>query len=157
MTRTTDDRILFPKDGITKHDMMSYYERIAPVMLPHIENRPLMLQRCPGGIDEECFYQKNIAASFPRSVKRISVEKAGGRVTHAIANSAEALSYLANLACITPHMWLSRTPRLNNPDLMIFDLDPSGDDFRSVREMAIGLRDLLTELGLESFPMATGS
>src|SRR5947208_1310028 len=97
--RTTEqrneDRVLFPADGITKHDIVSYYERIAPVMLPHIQNRPLMLQRCPAGIDEECFYQKNIAAYFPQFVKRVSVAKVGGRVTHALANNAETLAYLA--------------------------------------------------------------
>jgi bifunctional non-homologous end joining protein LigD len=116
-----------------------------------------MLQRCPSGIDEECFYQKNVAPYFPSYVKRVSVTKADGRVTHAVANNAETLTYLADLGCITPHMWLSRTPKLNYPDVMIFDLDPSSDDFRVVREMALGLRDLLRELGLESFPMTTGS
>lgn len=156
MTRKNQDRVLFP-EGTTKHDVVSYYEQIAPIMLPHIENRPLMLERCPAGIAEECFYQKNIATYFPKFVKRVRVAKVGGSVTHAIANDAQTLGYLASLGSITPHIWLSRAPKLRNPDLMIFDFDPTSHDFRVVREMAFALRDLLAELGLESFPMTTGS
>src|SRR5437868_487665 len=90
------DRVLFPADGITKGDVINYYQRIAPVMLPHIENRPLMLQRFPNGIDEDGFFQKNIASYFPKWIKRVTVDKNGGTVTHAIANDADSLVYLAN-------------------------------------------------------------
>src|SRR5438105_2979343 len=87
MIKRNDDRILFPADGITKRDVIDYYDRIGPVMLPHIENRPLMLQRCPEGIQAECFYQKNVASYFPKSVTRVTVQKEGGHVTHAVVNS----------------------------------------------------------------------
>jgi bifunctional non-homologous end joining protein LigD len=154
---STLDKVLFPSEGITKREVIEYYEQIASVMLPHIENRPLMLQRFPNGIEAEGFYQKNVSETFPRWIKRVSVDKAGGHVTHAVCNDKETLVYLANLGCITPHMWLSRTPKIKNPDILIFDLDPTEDDFRTVRDMAIGLRDILTALGLKSFPMTTGS
>ncbi len=151
------DKIIFPKDGFTKGDVAEYYARIASVMLPHIQNRPLMLQRCPEGIEQECFYQKNIDTYFPNSITRVKVKKTGGFETHAAVPDQESLGYLANLACITPHMWLSRAPQIEDPDVMIFDLNPTGDDFRPVREMAIALRDILALLGLKSYPMTTGS
>ena len=155
--RTRPDKVLFPEDGIRKQDIIDYYERISDVMLPHIKDRPLMLERFPNGIDETSFFQKNVAYYFPNWIKRVSVEKAGGTVTHAICNDVSTLVYLANLACITPHMWLSRVPKLKHPDLLIFDLDPPGGHFDRVRRAAFALRELLKSLGLRSFPMTTGS
>jgi bifunctional non-homologous end joining protein LigD len=154
---TKPDKVLFPDDGIRKQDIIDYYERIADVMLPHIENRPLMLQRFPNSIAEKGFFQKNIGLYFPNWIKRVTVKKAGGKVTHVLCNDVATLVYLANLACITPHIWLSRAPKLNQPDLLIFDLDPPGDDFGPVRRTAMQLRDILEDLGLKAFPMTTGS
>lgn len=154
---SSHDRILYPEDGITKGDVLKYYEKVAPVMLPHVRNRPLMLQRFPSGIEGEGFFQKNISEYFPKWIKRVSVVKAGGKVTHAIANDADTLVYLANQGTITFHMWLSRVPRLKHPDVMIFDLDPSDDDFRFVKKIAFELRDVLEGFALKSWPMATGS
>jgi bifunctional non-homologous end joining protein LigD len=154
---THPDKVLFPADGIRKQDVIDYYERIAEVMLPHIEDRPLMLQRFPNGIGEKGFYQKNVASYFPDWIKRTSVKKAGGKVVHAICNDVATLVYLANLGCITPHMWLSRVSKLSHPDLLIFDLDPPGDDFSAVRRATFALREILESLGLKSFPMTTGS
>ena len=154
---TRPDKVLFPDDGIRKQEVIDYYERIADVMIPHIKDRPLMLQRFPNGIYEKGFFQKNVAFYFPNWIKRASVKKAGGKVTHAVCNDVSTLVYLANLACITPHMWLSRVPQLNHPDVLIFDLDPPGDDFGPVRQTAFALRELLESLGLKAFPMTTGS
>jgi bifunctional non-homologous end joining protein LigD len=157
MPNLSADKILFPDDSLRKADVIAYYERIADLMIPHIENRPLTLQRFPNGIHAQSFYQKNIASYFPDWINRVSVKKAGGTVTHALGNDVQTLVYLANLACITPHMWLSRTPKLEYPDVLIFDLDPSVDDFALVRRTALALRSMLEELGLASFPMTTGS
>jgi bifunctional non-homologous end joining protein LigD len=154
---TRPDKVLFPGDGIRKQDVIDYYEHIAGIMLPHIKDRPLMLQRFPNGIGGNGFYQKNIAFYFPDWIKRVSVKKTGGTVTHVVCNDVATLVYLANLACITPHMWLSRIPKLSNPDLLIFDLDPPGEDFGAVRRTAVALRELLESIGLKSFPMTTGS
>jgi bifunctional non-homologous end joining protein LigD len=151
------DKVLYPDDGIRKQDVVDYYERVADVMLPHIKNRPLMLQRFPNGIEEKSFFQKNIGFYFPNWIERVSVKKAGGEVTHVVCNDAATLVYLANLASITPHMWLSRVPKLRNPDILIFDLDPPGEDFAPVRRTALVLRELLESLGLRAFPMTTGS
>src|SRR5262249_9857048 len=95
---------------------------------------------------------------FPNSVNRVRVKKgAVGYVTLAAVQDRESLAYLFNLGCVTPYTLLSRASRVDNPDTLIFDLDPTRDDFRDVREMALALRDLLALLGLKSFPMTTGS
>ena len=154
---TRPDKVLFPADGIRKQDIIDYYERIADVMLPHIKDRPLMLQRFPNGIDETSFFQKNISYYFPKWIKRTSVPKAGGKVTHVICNDVSTLLYLANLACITPHIWLSRVPKLKYPDILIFDLDPPSTNFVPVRQTAFALRELLESIGLKAYPMTTGS
>jgi len=151
------DKVIFPADGWTKRDLIQYYERIADVMLPHLQNRPLLLQRCTDGIDNECFYLKTIGGHFMVSMNNVNVNKADSYVTLAIVLDDQSLVYLAELACITPHMWLSRAPQVERPDLLVFDLDPTIDDFRDVREMAVALRDLLSALGLNSYPMTTGS
>jgi bifunctional non-homologous end joining protein LigD len=157
MKTSSRERIVYPEDGITKGNVLDYYEKIADVMVPHVKNRPLMLQRFPAGIQGEGFFQKNVSEYFPKSIARVTVEKAGGKVTHAIANDADSLVYLANQGTITFHMWLSRAPRLKHPDLMIFDLDPTDDDFKFVTKVAFAMRDLLEEFRLTSFPMTTGS
>ena len=154
---TRPDKVLFPADGIRKQDIIDYYERISDVMLPHLKDRPLMLQRFPNGIDETSFFQKNIGYYFPKWIKRTSVAKAGGRVTHVICNDVSTLVYLANLACITPHIWLSRVPKLKYPDLLVFDLDPPSTNFVPVRQTAFALRELLESIGLKAYPMTTGS
>jgi bifunctional non-homologous end joining protein LigD len=154
---STLDRVLFPDDGIRKADVVDYYERVADVMLPHIQDRPLMLQRFPDGIGEPGFFQKNVSSYFPKWIKTVSVKKAGGTVKHVLCNDVATLVYLANQACITPHVWLSRAPRLKYPDLLVFDLDPAGDDFGFVRKAALELRRMLEDLDLTSFPMTTGS
>jgi bifunctional non-homologous end joining protein LigD len=154
---TRPDKVLFPDDRIRKQDIIDYYERISNVILPHIKDRPLMLQRSPNGIDEKSFFQKNIADYFPDWIKRATVKKTGGEVTHVVCNDVATLVYLANLACITQHIWLSRVPKLKHPDLLVFDLDPGGEDFGPVRRTAFALRELLDELGLKGFPMTTGS
>jgi bifunctional non-homologous end joining protein LigD len=154
---SSHDRVLYPEGGITKGDVLKYYEKIASVMIPHVKHRPLMLQRFPGGIEGQGFFQKNVSEYFPKWISRVTVEKAGGKVTHALGNDADTLVYLANQGTITFHMWLSRTPKLKHPDLMVLDLDPSDDDFRFVKKVAFAMRDLLERLGLECFPMTTGS
>lgn len=154
---TNRTKVLFPENGITKGDLIDYYAAIAPKMLPYLRDRPLTMERYPDGIAGERIFQKNIAKYFPDWIPRAIVPKKGGSVTHVLANDAPSLVYLANQACITPHVWLSTTARPSQPDQMIFDLDPAGDDFAEVRRTALRLRDVLTELGLVPYVKATGS
>jgi len=151
------DKVLFPGDGITKGDLIDYYHQIAAVMLPYIKDRPLVMHRFPDGIDAEGFYQQEIADYFPDWVKRVSVKKEGGSISHVVCQNAATLVYLANQACITLHVWLSRQDRLDNPDQLIFDLDPPDKDFEPVREAAQLLRQFLQGLSLESLVKTTGS
>lgn len=154
---TRPDKVLFPEDGITKGDLIDYYSRIAPEMLPHIRNRPLTLERYPHGIHTKRFFQKEVSTYFPGWIRRVTVKKVGGTVTHVVCNDAATLVYLANQACITPHIFLSRVDRLDVPDQMVFDLDPQDDDFEPVRSAAQAFKDLLDELELPAFLKTTGS
>ena len=151
------ERLMFPRDGITKGDLVGYYERVAEWMLPHLKGRPISMQRFPDGIEGEGFFHKDAPDYYPDFVGRAKVSKRGGSVTHAVVNEARALAYLANQNCITPHVWLSRADNIRKPDRMVFDLDPSVEDFGAVRRAARGLGELLRELGLAPFAMTTGS
>jgi bifunctional non-homologous end joining protein LigD len=122
-----------------------------------LRNRPIHVQRFPQGIEGPGFVQKEAPEFYPDWITRVTVEKEGGRLTQVVCDNAATLAYLANQACITPHVWLSRTDRLHFPDRMIFDLDPSNEDFEIVRSTARTLRGLLSEVGLPAFVMTTGS
>ncbi len=157
---TNPDRILFPKSNITKQEMIDYYERIAPLMIPHIKDRPISMQRFPSGIDTDGFFQKNAPDYFPDWIKRVDVEKGDKSkvVSYVLCNNAATLVYLASQAVITPHVWLSKSDKLNYPDRMIFDLDPSSaKDFSQVRKAAKLFKALLEDIGLTPFVMTTGS
>lgn len=157
---TNPDRILFPKANITKWEMIQYYERIAPLMIPHIKDRPLTLHRFPNGIDAEGFYQKDASGYFPDWIKTCAIQKGDKSkvVHHVLANNAATLVYLANQATITPHIWLSKEKKLNYPDRMIFDLDPpSIKQFDQIRKAAKIFKQVLEDLGLHPFVMTTGS
>jgi bifunctional non-homologous end joining protein LigD len=126
-------------------------------MLRHAKGRPISMQRFPDGIAGHGFFHKEIPDHFPHWIKRVEVRKKNGTVTHALACNAATLVYLADQACITPHVWLSRADDLERPDRMVFDLDPSNGSFADVRRTARSLGELLEGLGLAPFPMTTGS
>jgi bifunctional non-homologous end joining protein LigD len=149
--------VLFPGDGITKGDLIDYYRRIAPWILPHMRGRPLAMERYPDGIDKPSFFHKAVPSYYPDWIKTVTVKKAAGTVTHVVCDDKATLVFLANQACITPHIWLSRIDKLHHPDQMVFDLDPSGDDFGLVKSTAQDLSALLDELGLPAYVKTTGS
>jgi bifunctional non-homologous end joining protein LigD len=152
------DKVFFPESGITKGDLIQYYTDIAFIMLPHVQERPLTMHRFPDGIEGEGFYQKEIPDHFPQWLDRVRIQKKeGGENEQVVCNNAAALVYLANQACITPHIWLSRTDKLDYPDKLVFDLDPPGDEFEPVMKAAYTLKDMLKERGLIPFVMTTGS
>ncbi|MFC9910077.1 non-homologous end-joining DNA ligase [Streptomyces sp. NPDC127197] len=155
------DKVLFPGGGdakeYTKSDLVDYYRAVAPFMLPQLRGRPLMLERHPDGLDGPQFMQKNTPDTYPDWITRVEVPKEGGTVCHTVCDDTATLVHLADQACITLHRWLSRTGRLESPDRMVFDLDPSGDSFAPVREAARLLGELLDELKLPSALMTTGS
>jgi bifunctional non-homologous end joining protein LigD len=154
---THPDKVLFPEDGITKGDLAAYYEAIAPYMLPHICGRPVTMERYHRGIVAPGFFQKDVSKGFPDWLVRVEVPKKGGTVHHPVVCDTRSLLWLANQNSITPHVWTSRTPNLHHPDICVFDLDPSEDQPDILRAATLALRDLLSELGLESWVKTTGS
>ena len=155
---THPEKILFPDVGITKGELASYYERVAPVMLPHLRRRPITMERFHRGIGAPGFFQKDVSKGFPEWLERVEVPKHGGTVHHPIANDTRSLLWLANQNSITIHVWPSRAPNLYNPDICIFDLDPSKEDEpETLARAALNLRDLLVELGLPSWIKTSGS
>jgi len=155
---THPEKIMFPEEGITKGELASYYEAIAPVMLPHLRRRPITMERFHRGIESPGFFQKDVVKGFPDWLERVEVPKHGGTVHHPIANDTRSLLWLANQNSITIHVWPSRTPNLYNPDICIFDLDPSKEDeLDRLRAAALLLRGLLDDLGLPSWIKTSGS
>ena len=154
---THPEKVLFPDDGITKGELAAYYEAIAPAMLPHIEGRPVTLERYPAGIGKPGFWQKDVSKGFPAWLERATVPKRDGTVHHALVSDARSLQWLANQNTITPHVWPSRAPDLFQPDVCVFDLDPSADEPEVLRAAALQVRDLLGDLGLPSWLKTSGS
>jgi bifunctional non-homologous end joining protein LigD len=154
---THPEKVLFPDDGITKGDLAVYYEAMAPVILPHLRGRPVTMERYPAGIGEKGFWQKDVSKGSPSWLQRVRVPKKDGVVHHPVVTDTRSLLWLTNQNTITQHVWTSRVPHLHRPDLCVFDLDPSTDNVAEVRAAAIGLRDLLQELGLPSWVKTTGS
>lgn len=156
---THPEKILFPDDGLTKRDLVDYYRRIAPWILPHLHGRPVAMERYPGGINLPGFFHKSAPSYYPDWIETVIVQKKqGGTASHVVCNSAATLTYLANQACVTPHVWLSRVDKLDRPDQMVFDLDPgAGNTFNMVQATAQSLKKLLDQLDLPAYLKSTGS
>jgi bifunctional non-homologous end joining protein LigD len=151
------EKLMFPEDGITKGDLGAYYEAVAPLMLPHVRNRPVTMERFPSGIGKPGFMQKDVSKGFPEWLERVEVPKKGGVVHHALITDERSLLWVVNQNCITPHVACSRVPELHLPDVCVFDLDPSVDDVEGLRSAALLVRDVLAELGLPSWVKTSGS
>ena len=155
---THPEKVMFPDDGITKGDLAAYYEAIAPLMVPHMSGRPVTMERYPQGIGKKGFMQKDVVKGFPPWLQRVEAPKKDGTVHYPLVSDARSLLWLANQNCITPHVWPSRAPDLFQPDILVVDLDPSADEQPEVlRAAALGVRDLLHELGLPSWVKTSGS
>ena len=154
---THGDRVM-DADGTTKGDIVGYYSAVAATLLTHVKDRPLTVQRFPRGIGAPGFVQQDFSDSLPDWMGRAEVGKDdGGVVVHPVANRPEAVVWLANQNCVTLHAWLSRRDKLHHPDRLVFDLDPSTDDFGIVRAAARALAGLLDDLGLSRYLQTTGS
>ncbi len=153
------DKILFGKSGITKGELVKYYDYIAPTMLHYCDKHPISMKRYPNGIHQDGFFQKEAGEYFPTWITRVAVPKKDGVVNTVVIDKTATIVYLANQACITPHIWLSRANNLNKPDRMIFDLDPSGKkfSFSDIQQVAQEIKKILDACDLPSFYMLTGS
>ncbi len=158
ITVTHPDKVLFPADSITKGELVEYYQSVAERMIPHVRDRPLHMNRFPGGIAYNPIQQKRVPDTFPPWIKRATVDlQRGGTITHAVIDNAATLAYLANYNMVTAHVWLSRIQAPNQPDQVMFDLDPADEDFGLVRRTALTLKTLLEEMKLVPFVKTTGS
>ncbi len=154
---TNLNKVLFPADGISKRDLIEYYNFVSRYILPHLLDRPLSLKRYPNGIESDYFFQKHAEkfADWVR-VEPIDSESRGEPINYVIANDRATLLYLANLACIDQNPWMSRVGTLDCPDFALIDLDPVECPFDLLVEAAQLVRDKLQVLGLEGYPKTTG-
>jgi bifunctional non-homologous end joining protein LigD len=154
---THPDRVLFPDDGYTKADLAEYHLAVADALVPHLRDRPVMLQRFPEGIGAKGFYQKDRGRGMAKWIRTVEVPKQGGVVNHPVVDDTAALLALTNLSTVSFHRWLSRADRLDHPDLLVVDLDPSTPEFDEVKRAARWTRELCDELDLSTLLMASGS
>jgi bifunctional non-homologous end joining protein LigD len=154
---TNLDKVLFPKDGWKKRDLLDFYDRVSEWLLPHLRDRPLSMKRYPNGIHAEYFFQKN-ATHFPDWLRcEPIVEHHPPKTNHyPLANDRASLLYLVNLGCIDENPWMSRVGNLEHPDWMLLDLDPVDASFDQIVDATLLVRELLADLGLKGYPKTTG-
>jgi bifunctional non-homologous end joining protein LigD len=155
---TSPDKILWPEAGLTKLDLANYFNDFSAQLLPHVKNRPLSIVRCPEGYQGECFFQKHHNPSTPDSIETVSIrEKKGGNEDYLIIRNKAGLVGASQIGGMELHAWGSREDRIENPERIVFDLDPDEDlDFERVKSAAMELRDILDSVGLKTFPLLTG-
>lgn len=152
------DKVLYPEPGFTKGQVIDYYSRIAPVLLPHLKNHPLTLKRYPNGVEEKYFYEKQSPSHRPDWVKTVAVPARGRTIEYTLANDLPTLVWLANLADLELHASLSLAKSIERPTALAFDLDPGPPaTIVECSQVALWLRDIFKELKLESFPKTSGS
>jgi bifunctional non-homologous end joining protein LigD len=160
LSLTNLDKVLYPATGFTKGQVIDYYARIAPVLLPHLKEHPLTLKRYPGGVDQEYFFEKNATKHRPDWVKTVPVWSEGNQrdVNYILANDLPTLVWTANLAAIELHPSLSLAKDIMCPRSIVFDLDPGAPaNIVQCCQVGIWLRDIFEHFGLQSFPKTSGS
>lgn len=155
---TSPDRVVYPGQGITKADLVAYYEAVAEVMLPHIADRPLSLVRCPQGRAKYCFFQKHDTGGFPEQIKTMPIkEKDGSKEEYFYIDDLAGLIAGTQMNALEWHIWGSRSADVEKPDRLVFDIDPDeGLDFKAVIAAAEDIGDKLKSLKLKSYPMVSG-
>jgi bifunctional non-homologous end joining protein LigD len=151
--------VLFPAAGLTKRDLAEYYAAMAPCLLPYLRDRPLMLKQYPEGVEGKFFFRQAAPKHTPAWVAtyRDRAESVGHDVIHLMANDRRSLIWLANQAAIELHSWLARKDTPDEPDMLVFDLDPGADlDVGAAREVALLVRARLAEDGVEALPKISG-
>ena len=154
------EKVLYPKAGFTKGQVIDYYIRIAPVLLPHLKNRPITLKRYPDGVEGFFFYEKQCPSHRPEWVKTTEVpsQREAGKIDYCMMNDLPALVWAANLADLELHTFLHRAPAIGRPTALAFDLDPGAPaDIVLCCEVGVWLRAILDDLGLQSFAKTSGS
>ena len=160
LSLTNLDKVLYPATGFTKGQVIDYYARIAPVLVPHLAGRPLTLKRYPEGVDHEYFFEKNATKFRPDWVKTAPIWSEGNHrnVNYILANDLATLVWVANLASIELHPSLSLARKIESPTIIAFDLDPGPPaNVLQCCQVAFWLKDIFDHFGLQSFPKTSGS
>jgi bifunctional non-homologous end joining protein LigD len=152
------DRVIFPGDELTKGDLANYYAAVAPLLLATLGDRPMTLIRCPQGRAKQCFFQKHDSGGMGEHVRHVPIKESDGSLEdYLYVRDAKGVLSCVQMGTIEFHGWGSRIKPLEKPDRLVFDLDPDvGLDFAAVKAAAVRLRDLLADLGLETFPLLSG-
>jgi bifunctional non-homologous end joining protein LigD len=152
------DKVLYPEPGFTKGQVIDYYTRVAPALLPHLRGRPLTLKRYPNGVEGDYFYEKQCPSHRPEWVATAAIPTGSKTIDFCLADDLPTLVWLANLADLELHTSLSLAEHIERPTMMVFDLDPGEPaGLRECAEVAVALRDLLEQLSLRSFAKTSGS
>ncbi|MXO05274.1 DNA ligase D [Flavobacterium sp. HBTb2-11-1] len=157
---TNQNKVYFPKDGITKGDIIHYYNEVSELILPYLKDRPESMNRFPNGIDSPSFYQKDVDVDkIPKwlKTKKVFSESNNADIDYLICNNKETLLYMANLGCIEMNPWNSTTKHIQNPDWLVIDLDPAGNDFSPVITTALVVKEVLDELETECLCKTSGA
>ena len=159
---SSEDRVLWPDEGITKGDLWDYYDAIAGALVPHLRDRPFTMKRFRGGVRGAGFFQKQAPKGIPDWIptRRFTTHpREGGsrEVDFPLVNSREALLWMVQFHCIDMNAWYSRVDKPQRPDFVLFDLDPPDDGFREAVRAARLVGDALTEIGLEGYPKTSGA
>jgi bifunctional non-homologous end joining protein LigD len=151
------EKVFYPATGFTKGHVIDFYRRIAPALLPHLQDRPLTLKRYPDGVEGQFFYEKQCPSYRPDWIKTVAVQNKR-EINYCLANDLSTLIWLANLADLELHTSLARAEDVMRPTMMVFDLDPG--EPAAILECArvgVALRELFTSLGLDCYPKTSGS
>jgi bifunctional non-homologous end joining protein LigD len=153
------DKVLFPRDGYTKGDLIDYYRGVCAAIVPYLQDRPLTLQRYPDGIDAPSFFEKRLPKGVPDWVPRVTTSSAEGgkQVTYIVCNDEATLAYAANLASIPLHAWTSRVQSLDEPDFVFFDIDPGeACTLAATARVTLAVRGALDGIGLRGLVKTSG-
>jgi DNA ligase D len=154
------DKLYWPEEKITKGDLISYYESIAPFILPYLKNRPLSLKRNPNGILDEGFYHKDAGDIAPAWIKTANIHSVSSQKTihYLVCNDVKSLLFIANLGCIEMNPWSSTVTKLDHPDYLVMDIDPSEKNtFEEVIEVALVIRNILDAAGIKGYCKTSGA
>ncbi|MCL4416657.1 MAG: non-homologous end-joining DNA ligase [Actinobacteria bacterium] len=156
---TNPNKIFWPQEGFTKKDLADYYKNIADFILPYLDERPQSLNRCPDGINGECFFQKDIEHELPGWLKteKIFSESKNKDINYLVCSGIDSLLYMVNLGCIEMNPWNSRIGKLDNPDYAVLDLDPLNVSFSDVVKVALNVKHFLDKIGIVGFCKTSGA
>jgi bifunctional non-homologous end joining protein LigD len=155
---TNLNKVFYPAEGIVKRDLLNYYDAVAPLILPHLKDRPLSLKRYPNGIEQQFFFQKDAPLTFAPWLRaeEIHSDHNEAPIRYVFSQDRASLLYLVNLGCIDHNPWMSRSPTLDNPDFVLIDLDPQDCPYDMIVEAALLVREKLEAIGLKGYPKTTG-